>query len=70
MKHTSCRLQNYEGLHLQRDSLTTCLGSNNDSDLKDSRKDDDDEGEVTEVNESDGAELGRLPIAISNLNIY
>ena len=28
MKHVSCRLQNHEGLHPQRDSLATCLGSN------------------------------------------
>jgi hypothetical protein len=28
MKHASCRLQNQEGSHPQRDSLATCLGGN------------------------------------------
>ena len=28
MKHASCRLQNQEGSHPQRDSLAACLGSN------------------------------------------
>jgi len=41
-----------------------------DSDLKDSRKDNNDEGEATEVDKSDNAELGRSPITISDLNIY
>jgi hypothetical protein len=28
MKHVSCRLQNHDGLHPQRDLLAACLGSN------------------------------------------
>jgi hypothetical protein len=28
MKHASCRLQNHEGSHPQRDSLAACLGGN------------------------------------------
>jgi hypothetical protein len=66
---------------LSRQGLDTAASSNDrldrqlididDSDLEDSRKDDDDKGEATEADESDGAELGRSPIAtISDLNIY
>jgi hypothetical protein len=68
-------------MSLSRQGLDTATSSNDgldrqpididDSDLEDSRKDDDDEGEATEVDESDGAELGRSPIAtISDLHIY
>jgi len=38
-----------------------------DSDLEDSRKDDNNEGEATEHDKTDDAELGKSPITIFNL---
>jgi hypothetical protein len=61
-------------------SLSTAASSNDrldiqlididDSDYEDFRKDDDNEGEATELDKSDNAELSKSPIATSDLIIY